>query len=366
MRKDSPKTSIREPPRRLARYMAASALARRVPPWSTPKVLRATPTDTSRKSSAPSITNGRDNASLALSIKANASFWAWPDGFWTKTRNSSPPSRATSSSPATVLNRWATAHSTRSPASWPKLLLTSLNRSRSRGRRPPFRRLLRPGVAASLRRRENWSRSGSPVSGSCPTATEPAATPGEPGTRDLNGSGSMNPATERWWPWPNVTRMPSTATLRPLLWASTSWHLSPDGSPAGVASPPWPSPAGGGSERPKVSTSPLLAGDRTRSGGRSVSAIERPTTSCRRQPNSSSARGFHSMTTPRRSTSRKPLGHDAARSDHEGVTVDWRSLGVKSGDFVAPRSAGLGQVLPTTLTRKGDAIVRGTTRTDRA
>ena len=35
-------------------------------------------------------------------MKANASFWAWPDGFSTKIRNSSPPSRATSSSPATV------------------------------------------------------------------------------------------------------------------------------------------------------------------------------------------------------------------------------------------------------------------------
>ena len=54
---DSPNVSMFEPPRRLAWYMAASALDRRVGASTNPNVLTETPTDASRNTSVPSISS---------------------------------------------------------------------------------------------------------------------------------------------------------------------------------------------------------------------------------------------------------------------------------------------------------------------
>ena len=81
--------------------------------------------------------------------------------------NSSPPSRATTS-PArtTVLSRSATSHSRVSPCWWPRVSLTSLNRSRSSSSRPkrsPVRALASTSASSRSPNSDRFGHPGQPV-----------------------------------------------------------------------------------------------------------------------------------------------------------------------------------------------------------
>ena len=269
---------------------------------STPKVLRATPTEASRKTSFPSTTKGSASDARTRSMKAEALMWAVPAPLRNRARNSSPPKRAMSSaSPATFCSRAATDARTRSPKSWPMVLLMVLNRSRS-----IRTTATEPGTPwASSTAAEscspNWSRLGSPVSRSSRRARSRHG----PGSRvaaraAAATAGRMNPPTQRAAPCPVTNRRPSVGIRRPSRSTSSKRRWSP--LPAPVAS--GSSRAVGSAAASRKVRSPSSAGSRVWSTGF-------PTTSWRRQPNTSSARGFHSMTMPVPSTSRNGSGQRA-------------------------------------------------------
>ncbi len=303
MRIDSPKVSAPEPPRALAWYMAASALESSSAVSSTPKVLRATPTEASRKTSEPSTRNGSANDTRTRSMKADALMWAVPAPLRKRARNSSPPNRAmTSASPATFWRRAATDTRTTSPKSWPMVLLMVLNRSRSIRTTATEPGTPRQSVTAEVSRSPKWTRLGSPVSRSSRRARSRQGPEPSWGADAVDGTtaGRMKPPTQRAAPCPVTNRRPSTGIRWPSRWSSSNRRWRPLPAPVHRGS----SRAVGWREASRKAGSPRPAGSR-------VSVTGRPTTSSRCQPNTSSARGFHSMTVPVPSTSRKGSGHRA-------------------------------------------------------
>ena len=81
------------------------------------------------------------------------------------TTNSSPPKRATvSGAQTTPRSRTATWRSSSSPALWPRLSLTTLNRSRSSSSKAMWSRRRARAASACVSRSANRARLGSPVS----------------------------------------------------------------------------------------------------------------------------------------------------------------------------------------------------------
>ena len=156
-----------------ARWSAISACLRRSPGYVT------TARPTARPRLAPTLTSRppRSNGSaMAVSIRdatrsASRMLRTGPS----RTPNSSEPSRATVSvDRAAASSRRPTSTSSRSPASWPRLSLTTLNRSRSRrmsairgagvaAARRPWPAAPPVGSSCSARRVSSSVRFGSPV-----------------------------------------------------------------------------------------------------------------------------------------------------------------------------------------------------------
>ena len=303
MRIDSPKVSAPEPPRALAWYMAASALESSSAVSSTPKVLRATPTEASRKTSDPSTMNGSANDTRTRSMKADALMWAVPAPLRKRARNSSPPNRAmTSASPATFWRRAATDARTRSPKSWPMVLLMVLNRSRSIRTTATEPGTPRQSVTAEVSRSPKWTRLGSPVSRSSRRARSRQGPEPSWGGDAVDGTtaGRMKPPTQRAAPCPVTNRRPSTGIRWPSRWSSSNRRWRPLPAPVHRGSS---RAVGGGRRRGRPA-------HRGRPGAGCPSPAGPP-------PRHGASRtplrpaGFHSMTVPVLSTSRKGSGHRA-------------------------------------------------------
>ena len=237
-------------------------------------------------------------------MKADALMWAVPAPLRKRARNSSPPNRAmTSASPATFWRRAATDARTRSPKSWPMVLLMVLNRSRSIRTTATEPGTPRASVTAEVSRSPKWTRLGSPVSRSSRRARS------RQGPVPWSGCGCGGRHHGRADEAPHAAGRTLAGDEQATL------RRGSDGPPGGAAR------TGGGDRCRRRSTggragrwarqeasrkvgSPSPAGSR-------VSVTGRPTTSSRCQPNTSSARGFHSMTVPVPSTSRKGSGQRA-------------------------------------------------------
>ena len=203
---------------------------------------------------------------------------SWLSSSSQSTTNSSPPSRArVSPGRRTPGIRSATPRSRRSPASWPRLSLTALKRSRSMKSTATHELSRRARARAWRSRSSSRARLGRPVSASC---------------SDWRSSS------------------PSKALRSVMSWMKAlKRKLSPSGTAHGVSSigNTWPSrcSASSSTRRPSTGPSPvarkraipsLCAGRCT--GGMIVSVRSRPSTSSRRQPKWSSAWRFHSVMPP--------------------------------------------------------------------
>ena len=193
--------------------------------------------------------------------------------------------------------------STRSPKSWPMVLLMVLNRSRSISTTATEPGTPRQSVTAEVSRSPKWTRLGSPVSRSSRRARS------RQGPEPVLGSGCGGRHHGRADEACHAAGRPlagdEQATLHRDPMALPVEQLEPTVVTVAGAGPRGSSSGGGlrGRRRGRPS-SPSPAGSR-------VSSTGRPTTSSRCQPNTSSARGFHSMTVPVPSTSRKGSGHRA-------------------------------------------------------
>ena len=169
----SVKSSQRERPRCLARYMAVSALRKSANASSpgVPVIGRegcdsAIPMLTLRSTSTPLSISFPLSAWLTRSATSTEVCSSMPPSHITT--NSSPPMRAmTSAGRVAEASRLAIDASNKSPTSWPALSLTSLSRSRSTNNTAICWSWYRPRLSASASVRSNSMRLGSPVSGSC-------------------------------------------------------------------------------------------------------------------------------------------------------------------------------------------------------
>ena len=152
----------------------------------------------------------------------------------TRTTNSSPPRRQTTSPGRTSERmRAATSRSTVSPAAWPCPSLTALKPSRSTKSRPVMSPDRRARCSAEVTRVRAWARLGSSVSGSCVARCARAncsssrwrtevticwmeactTSPSGPGSGWSSSASSRSPrATACAWSW--MRRSPATASPR--------------------------------------------------------------------------------------------------------------------------------------------------------
>ena len=317
----SPNSSTPESPFAFASYMAASALASRVGASPAPKVLRATPTVASTKTSVPSRSSGSASAPRARSMNAEARRWASPAGSTNRARNPSPASRPRSSaSPEIRRKRAATMTRTASPAACPHALLMALNRSRSSSTTATV-----PAAAwwamARASCSSNCSRVGSPVNASPAEGSGGAlALDATIGAADCQGpagggvaesSGTDRSGGGRACDGESTGRPRKAATPPPLpSLAVPSWKIAPSTTIG------WPDPFNNSNVRAgAVAGSPVWPAAKPPVGppspiGNMVSAARCPTTSSRRQPNSDSASGFHSVTMPAESTATNACGQN--------------------------------------------------------
>ena len=152
-------------PERLASYMALSASRRSVAGVAEPSAVVTTPMLAVTTTWASPMATGALSPLRMRSAMSNASS-SWSTS--AKATNSSPPKRATTSTPRVIaMSRLAISFRTRSPAEWSARSLTSLKRSRSMNmtasacrRRPTWR-------SASCSFSMNRVRLAKPVSPSC-------------------------------------------------------------------------------------------------------------------------------------------------------------------------------------------------------
>ena len=186
--------------------------------------------------------------------------------------NSSPPSRPTVSCPRRQLrSRAATSRSSRSPAPWPRLSLTTLKSSRSTNstaRQPPSRRALdsacrtrslnRARLARSVRLSWNaWCSSW--VARASRSLSEARSTPSVPRSSRTVASFSRTRSAMRVSTSRNSRAQPATNTGMSRRWSRTAWTARMAGAvseaTARQASRVWVSPfRGAGTASVRVAT----------------------------------------------------------------------------------------------------------------